>query len=149
MGFSQEERARKVIHWLADETGKTQYEIGQLLGYSNKTTLSQFLGGHKPIPAGFNKKLAALDPRINVAYLNGESEEMLILPANEPQTGQISTFAPSDDKLPIREKKVAENGVFVPAELVQMVTGLTDTVREQQDIIKTLVNAWVKGKQGE
>lgn len=144
MGFSQEERARKVIHWLADETGKTQYEIGQLLGYSNKTTLSQFLGGHKPIPAGFNKKLAALDPRINVAYLNGESEEMLILPANEPQTRQISTFTPSGGKLPIREKKVAENGVFVPAELVQMITDLSATIKDQQKMITLLVKKWVK-----
>lgn len=149
MVISPAERARLVVRFLMRETGRTQADIAHELGYENPTVLSQIINGKKSVPKAFPGKLASLHPQINPDFITGESEEMLILPANEPQTGQISTFTTSDDKLPIREKKVAENGVFVPAELVQMVTGLTDTVREQQDIIKTLVNAWVKGKQGE
>lgn len=43
-------RLRAVIKWYAAESGKTQQEIAESLGYSNQSFFSQVLNGYKDIP---------------------------------------------------------------------------------------------------
>lgn len=138
------ERARAVVQYLAGQTGKQQYEIGQLVGFNNRSAFSQILNGHKDMPKTMPERLSALDPRINIAYLTGESDEMLLPPHNGRETPQISTNDPSDGKSLTNPGKCPENGIFVPAELVQMISDLSATIKDQQTIIKTLVETWAK-----
>ena len=46
-------------------------------------------------------------------------------------------------------RRPATPGIFVPAELTQMVTDLSATVREQQRLIGSLVDKWVNDKGGD
>jgi len=138
------ERARLVLRFLMGQTKKTQAEIAQELGYGNVTVLSQYINGKKKMPKDLPARIAALDPRINVAFLTGNSDEMMISPQEGQETPQISTNDPSDGKSFTNPGKCPENGIFVPAELVQMISDLSATIKDQQSIIKTLVEAWAK-----
>ena len=144
MDLTHAERARLVVRWLCAQTGKTQIEIGQSMGYDNKSTFSQFLNGHKQIPRGFPSRLASLDPRINILFLTGDSDDMLLSAPGGPETPRISTQTPSGGKSFIEKANSPENGVFVPAELVQMITDLSATIKDQQKMITLLVEKWVK-----
>lgn len=135
MELSQSERMRLIVRWLAQQKGVNQKDIGQMLGYPNNTYFSNLLSGRKTISPALVDKIAALDPRINVDFISGLSNEML-LPGNEQP--EISTQP--EHPLP-QSPRV---GIFVPPELTQMVTDLTAVIREQQAMIKTLVDAWVK-----
>lgn len=147
--MAPEKRLSAVVKWLSVQTGKKQKEIGQMVGYSNESSWSQLLTGKKDIPKAVPARVAELDPRINIAFLTGESDTMLIERDNsaqgaqeEPQTGRPDTSSTQ----PVNTPKSA--GIFVPAELAQMVTDLSATVREQQRIIGSLVDTWIKDKEG-
>ena len=133
MAISQADRARMIVRWLSDQTNKNMREIGVELGYDNPSYFSQLLNGKKNIPFSLLEKLAALDPRINLDFLKGESEEML-LPGNvQPRPDLIS--------VPASAKKT---GVFLPNELVQMFSDLSAAVRSQQETIAALVKSSLK-----
>ena len=138
------ERARAVVQYLAGQTGKQQYEIGQLVGFNNRSAFSQILNGHKDMPNTMPERLSALDPRINIAYLTGESDEMLLPPHTGRETPQISTNDPSDGKSPTEKVNCPKDGVFVPSELVQMISDLSATIKDQQKMIRALVDTWIK-----
>ena len=149
MAMTRAERLRLVVKWITAELGKSQQEIGEALGYPNGSYFSQLLNGKKPIAASLDGKLAALDPRINPAFLSGESSEML-LPGEEglPFSPETARTGGAGDCATRSGKAQKSAGIFVPAELAQMVTDLSATVREQQRIIGSLVSTWIKEKEG-
>lgn len=134
MELTQSERARLVVRWLAQERGVNQKDIGELLGHPNNTYFSTLLSGRKPITKALMEKLAALDPRINVDFLTGVSDKMLI-GEEQPNILEERPKAPQ----PIPTPRV---GIFVPPELAQMVTDLTSIVRDQQAMIRNLIEKW-------
>ena len=69
-------------------------------------------------------------------------EEGLPFSPESTRTGAAGDYATRSGKA----QKTA--GIFVPAELAQMVTDLSATVREQQRIIGSLVSTWIKEKEG-
>lgn len=141
-----ENRLQAVVKWLSGQTGLMQKEIGERVGYNNQSAFSQVVKGLKPMPARLPAQIAALDPRINVNFLTGDSDEMLIF---SPQGAPESTQSAGAGDLPPRAEEPAKTaGIFVPAELAQMFTDLTATIREQQRIIGTMVDTWAKEKEG-
>lgn len=144
MVLTHAERARLVIRFLMQQSKKTQAEIASELGYSNPSVLSQILNEKKSMPKTMPERLSSLDPSINVLFLTGESDDMLISPPDGPETPRISTKAPSGGKSPARKANVPESGIFVPSELVQMITDLSATIKDQQKMITLLVEKWAK-----
>ena len=133
MEFSLPQRAQMVVKWLASERGVNQRDIGVLLGYTSNTSFSQVLNDKKVFPKTLPERLAALDPRINIDFLTGISDEMLV---GETQ--------PSDNSGQLKQQPIPTPrvGIFVPPELAQMVTDLTSIVRDQQAMIRNLVEKW-------
>ena len=126
-----------------------------MVGYENGSYFSQLLNGKKQIASSLDGKIAALDPRINLEFLSGKSDIMLInddgselRPQEQPQTagaGENST----------RSLKAPKTGFFVPAELADMIKGLSNTIQDQQTLladqqkmIHELVDTWIKDKEG-
>ena len=72
------ERIRAVVRWLSGQTGKKQEEIGRELGYSDKTAFSAVVNGKAKAPQRLPVAIAELDPRINLDYLLGKSDDMLL-----------------------------------------------------------------------
>lgn len=144
MVLTNAERARLVIKFLSRETGRTHADIAAALGYTNPTVLSQILNGRKKMPETLPARIAALDPRINLDFILGNSDEMLLSPQDGPETPQISTKTHSGGKSYTPQVNVPENGIFVPSELVQMISDLSATIKDQQRIITTLVETWAK-----
>ena len=148
MKLSDSDRLKAVVKWLTVQTGKRQSEVGEMLGYNNASSFSQVLNGKKKIPREFCTRLASLDPRINIDFLTGASEEMLKDAGNDVQTAPERPRSPRPDKSPVRTSKAPENGIFVPTELVQMISDLSATIKDQQDMIRALVNTWIKTREG-
>lgn len=135
MDLTQAERAKIVVRYLAKKSGITQFDVGQRLGYTNKSAFSAILGGQKVLPRKFCERLAALDPEVNPDFLSGDSDEML---------------RPGNDQPPVPEiihKQQTPSGVYLPLELVQMFTDLSSTVRSQQETIRLLVGKGDSGAQ--
>ena len=130
MSLSQSERAKIVVRYLAQKAGIKQFDIGRKMGYTNKSAFSAVLGGQKSLPRYFCERLAALDPEINLAFLTGESNEMLLPGKEQPPVPELSF------------KQPAASGVYLPLELVKLFTNLSDTIRSQQETIRILA---VKG----
>lgn len=125
MDKSQSDRLKAVVHWWCGQTGKKQLEVGEILGYSNKSYFSQLLNGQASIPTSLPRKVAQLDPRINLDYLLGKSEEMLnpiaapvVAPPSQPQ-----------------------KGIVVPPELATMFADMAATIKGQQELISSLINS--------
>ena len=145
----QSNRLRTAIQWLVGETNKSQQEIGEILGYPNASYFSQLLSGKKQIAASLGEKVCALDTRINPDFLTGESNVMLIGGEEAAPAPAESTRGAEPEQVPAPASKAAKSaGIFVPAELAQMFTDLTATIREQQRIIGTMVDSWAKEKEG-
>ena len=128
MDFSPAERARIVVRYLAKKQGITQAELGQKIGYGNKSAFSAVLNGQKALPVKFGEKLAALDAEINPDFLAGSSDEMLRPEYAQPPVPEIFT-----------KQQERPSGVYLPLELVKMFTDLSETIRSQQETIKALV----------
>ena len=144
MVLTHAERARAVVQYLAGQTGKKQNEIGQLVGFHNRSAFSQILNGHKAMPRTMPERLAALDSRINIDFLTGESDEMLLPTPGGPETPRISLETQPEGKSSTFKPHEPGKGVFVPSELVQMITDLSTTIKDQQKMITLLVEKWVK-----
>jgi len=127
MELTHAERLKTVVRWLSVALGKTQAEIARDCGYENNTYFSQLLNGRKQIAATLDDKLAALHPDLNIEYLRGNSDEMFVPGSGQPSMPGL--FAPT---------KPAPNkgeGIYVPAEFVQMITNLSNIILAQQDTI--------------
>ena len=127
MSLSQSERAKIVVRYLAQKAGIKQFDIGKKMGYTNKSAFSAVIGGQKVLPRKFCERLAALDPAINLAFLTGESDEMLLPGMDQPTVPELFT------------KQPGASGVYLPLELVKLFTNLSDTIRSQQETIRLLV----------
>lgn len=127
MVLKQADKARIVVKWLAEQKGVPMSKIGEMVGYSNASAFSQVLNSKKKLPPSLPERIAALDPRINIDFLTGDSQDMILgeEPQEEPQV---------DRRYKQRE------GVYMPPELLQMFADLSSTVRDQQHLISTLIN---------
>lgn len=73
------QRIKNVFQWLIFAGyGDNQEEIGKLMGYCNRSSLSQILNGRVEISAKFTNKLASLDPRINREWVETGEGSMII-----------------------------------------------------------------------
>lgn len=130
MVLSRSDRCRMVVKWLSEQKKMPMSKVGELIGYNNASSFSQVLNDKRDVPSTFPARIASLDPRINIDFLTGESDEML-LPGN---------IQPGTDELAKRQSKARESGVYMPPELLQMFADLSSTVRDQQHLISTLIN---------
>lgn len=126
------ERAQAVVRYLAKKNGQNQYEIGRQIGYTNKSSFSMLLNGKMSFPDSIPERIAALDPSINIEFLKGTSDQMLLDAEDQP------LFIPEPEPRP-QEKPPVPMGVYVPGELVQMFSDLSATVRAQQETIRDLI----------
>ena len=128
------ERAQAAVRYLAKKMGQNQYDIGRQIGYTNKSAFSAMLNGRGQMPSTLPERIVALDPSINIEFLRGNSDKMLLGTDEQPlfvtSEGEVAT---TDKKPPV------PMGVFVPGELVQMFTDLSATVRSQQETIRDLI----------
>lgn len=138
MDMTQAERAQAVVRYLAKKTKKTQFEIGQELGYTNKSSFSALMNGKTPVPKQFPQRLAALDPSINLDFLLGESDEMLLPGHDQPA---VQPTGPSS-------RPSGQQGLWIPMELVKMFTDMSATIRSQQDTIRVLISGQKDSKGG-
>lgn len=129
MELTQSERAKIVVRYLSKKMGKNQYEIGQMLGYTNKSAFSSVIGGLRTVPRKFCERLAALDPEINPDFLTGKSDEMLRPGYSQPDVPELLATGQPASK---------PSGVYLPLELVRLFTNLSDTIRSQQETIRLL-----------
>lgn len=146
--MAPEKRLSAVVKWLSVQTGMRQKEIGLRVGYSNESSWSQLLTGKKDIPKSVPARVAALDPRINIGFLTGESDDMFVNGEETPSSAPESPRTERSGTSSTQPVKAEKTGIFVPAELAQMVTDLSATVREQQRIIGTLVDKCLKVGEG-
>lgn len=147
--LKQQDRARMVVDRLKVHLGKSQAEIGQMVGYTSQSAFSQVLNGKKEFPKVLIERICALDPSINPDFLTGESDEMFLNGEETPSFAPESLRTERPGTSSTQPVKAAKStGIFVPAELAQMVTDLSATVREQQRIIGSLVDTWIKDKGG-
>lgn len=130
MVLSRSDRCRMVVKWLSEQRKIPMSKVGELIGYNNASSFSQVLNDKRDIPSTFPDRIASLDPRINIDFLTGESDEMLLPGNTQPET----------DELAKRQSKARESGVYMPPELLQMFADLSSTVRDQQQLISTLIN---------
>ena len=126
MGFSQSERAKIVVRYLAKKQGITLFEVGQRMGYTNKSAFSSVIGGQKDLPRNFADRLTKVFPEINPAFITGKSDEMLRPGYDQPQVPELMGA------------QGQTSGVYLPLELVKLFTNLSDTIRSQQETIRLL-----------
>ena len=126
MGFSQSERAKIVVRYLAKKQGITLFEVGQQMGYTNRSAFSSVLGGQKDVPRRFIDRLTKVFPEINPGFILGKSDEMLRPGYDQPAVPEL-----------IGAHGQA-SGVYLPLELVKLFTNLSDTIRSQQETIRLL-----------
>ncbi|MFR9166351.1 MAG: helix-turn-helix transcriptional regulator [Dysgonomonas sp.] len=73
------QRVKAVIKWLIGQgIADNQEELGKLLGYSNKSSFSQVLNGKKPMPSNFFQRLAELDHKVNIVWLETGDGNMTV-----------------------------------------------------------------------
>lgn len=127
MDLSPADRAKIVVQYLSNKEGITQAQLGEKMGYSNRSAFSAVLNGLKAMPANFRERLASLDPVINPDFLSGKSDEMLRQGAEQPVVPELF------------QSRQGASGVYLPLELVKLFTNLSDTIRSQQETIRLLV----------
>lgn len=130
------ERAHYAVRWLMRQKKKTQAEIASELGYTNPTVLSQILTGKKPFPNSLPERIASLDESLNIDFLRGNSEDMLVNGPRQP----ITPAPPSPRNTTQAPKVTKSQGIFIPAELATMFSDMAATIRMQQETIQSLTN---------
>ena len=143
MVLTHAERARYVIRFLMQQSKKSQAVLAHELGFSKSTVLSQILNEKNKMPRELPERIAALVPRINIDFLTGESDEMRLPAPGGPETPRISPETQPEGKSSTFKPHEPGKGVFVPSELVQMITDLSTTIKDQQKMITLLVEKWV------
>ena len=129
MDLTRSDRCRMAVKWIAEQKKIPMSQVGELIGYNNASSFSQVLNSKRGVPSTFPDRIASLDSRINVDFLLGESDDML-LPGNaQPDAEELA-----------RPQRIARPpGVYMPPELLQMFADLSSTVRDQQHLISTLL----------
>lgn len=129
MDLTRSDRCRMAVKWIAEQKKIPMSRVGELIGYNNASSFSQVLNSKRDVPSTFPDRIASLDPRINVSFLLGESDDML-LPGNaQPDAEELA-----------RPQRIARPpGVYMPPELLQMFADLSSTVRDQQHLISALL----------
>lgn len=84
------ERIRDVVKWLINEgVAPNQFGVAKLLGYTNESSLSKVLNEKTSLPANLSHRLAALDSRLNEAWISEGWGQMVkedkFKHANEPE----------------------------------------------------------------
>lgn len=130
MELTPTERAQVVVRHISKKHGLSQGEIGSRLGYSDKSTLSAMLNGHKAIPRKFAQKFAELFPEVNPDFLTGASDDMLVTEHADVPELFVKDAQPEKQK---------EDGVFLPMPLVQLFTDMAATIRSQQETLRQIV----------
>ena len=75
---SLHDRLKKVVkHLIAKGLGSNQQDIGNLLGYSNKSSFSQVLNNKVPIPGDFIDRICDLDKNINKVWVESGKQTMI------------------------------------------------------------------------
>lgn len=134
MATISNDRVKAVVHWYSIQYGLKQYEVAKLLGYNNKVHFSQLLNGIKKIPSTMPNKLSSLDPRINLDFLLGDSDTMIL-------SGDPPGDVPSKPSTSIPEPKpTPTKGIIIPPELATMFSDMAATIRMQQETIQALTN---------
>lgn len=131
MVLQQSDKVRVVVKWLAEQKKVSMSQIGEMIGYTSASAFSQVLNGKKKIPPSLPARIAALDPRVNIDFLEGDSQEM-ILGAEEPPVPEI------DKRYKPRE------GVYIPPELIQAFNDLSAALRSQQETISLLIKSTIE-----
>jgi hypothetical protein len=134
MDLSLADRAKIVAQYLSNKEGITQAQLGEKMGYSNRSAFSAVLNGLKTMPANFCERLASLDPVINPDFLSGKSDEMLRPESGQPAAPGLST------------KQPGASGIYLPLELVKMFTDMSETIKSQQETISHLVGKRASGE---
>lgn len=87
--MSELDRIKILIKWMIGSgIAPNQEAIGVLLGYKSKSSFSQIINGHVPLPKKFIESLYSLDNRVNKKWLLTGEGDMLIEKGPEP-TGTI------------------------------------------------------------
>ena len=148
LALKQSDRVRMVVDHLKVKLGKTQGEIGQMVGYTNASAFSQVISATKKFPASLTERFISLDPTLNPDFIIGTSNDMFVPGCGTASNGPESTqTAATGDYAPRPLKAPKSPGIFVPAELAQMFSDLSTTVRDQQRTIGALVDTFIKGKE--
>ena len=129
MDLSRSDRCRMAVKWIAEQKKIPMSQVGELIGYNNASSFSQVLNSKRDVPSTFPDRIASLDPRINVDFLLGESDDML-LPGNaQPDAEELA-----------RPQRIARPpGVYMPPELLQMFGDMSATIKDQQQLISSLI----------
>lgn len=151
LALKQSDRVRMVVDHLKVKLGKTQGEIGQMVGYTNASAFSQVISATKRFPASLTDRFISLDPTLNPDFIIGTSNDMFVPGCGVVSNGPESTQTAAPGDCATRPAKAAKSpGIFVPAELAQMVADLSATVRDQQRTIGTLVDTFIgSNREGE
>lgn len=138
----QADRIRAVIHWYTGQSGMKQIEIANKLGYKSKTHFSAVLNGKRTISQELPYLVASLDPRINIKYLIGESDEMLLSQTKAPESALEKESATSGviigDGQPITTN--INNNIGAGSEYMQIIAELSATIKSQQESINKLID---------
>jgi hypothetical protein len=77
--LSELDRIKILVQWLIGcGIAPNQESIGTLLGYKSKSSFSQIINGHVPLPKKFIESLYSLDERINRTWLLTGEGEMIV-----------------------------------------------------------------------
>jgi len=144
--MSQLERIKKVVLWLiGNGYGKSQADIGKLLGYSNKSYISQLFNGKTALPKDFIERLASIDSKINLVWIQSGEGEMIVDTGNKNVVvnmfsgytdDQIKKFIKAQLKEEIMDLIIS--GEVVPLSFHQK------TVKEKEDeIAKVRKDLWL------
>ena len=139
MNMTKPERAKIAVRYLAKKHGKSQQEIGEMLGYKNKASFSALLNGKSAyfsdsIPA----RIAALDPALNIEFLRGTSDELLLPDYEQPEMPETYGLRkPAAQEAPAAT--IPPGSIIIPPELAKMFTALSATIQSQQETIRMLV----------
>ena len=110
--MAETKRIKKAINWLISQ-GKynSQSEIGEILGITNRSYLSQLVNSEAP-KVEFVNKFIELAPEINRDWLiTGEGEMLNNIPANAAFIGTARS-AISEHTIPVRFFEVAPSATF-------------------------------------
>ena len=138
----QADRIRAVIHWYTGQSGLKQMEIANKLGYKSKTHFSAVLNGKRAISQELPHLVARLDPRINIDYLLGESDDMLLGQTKDPEPASEKKSSTTGDIIgdgqPITNN--INNNIGAGSEYMHIIAELSATIKSQQESIKKLID---------
>lgn len=137
--LSKPERAKIAVRYLSRKLKKTQQDIGVMLGYKNKASFSAVRNGKSAyFSDSIPRRIAALAPEINIEFLEGTSDKLLLTEDNQPGWTDMNEALAAGVRT--REQSIPPGSIIVPPELAKMLTSLSETVKSQQETIRQLVS---------